>query len=228
MSDVRGLYAIVDLPHRGGLRPEEVLGAVLAGGCRSVQLRAKRVDTRERLALTRALAPMCAAANAAFWVNDDLEVALANVEGIRGLHVGQGDLLGLPAGWRDRLRSNGRGLGLSTHDVGQLEAAGVHAPDYVGFGPVFPTSGKLDPDPVVGVAGLVEACARSTVPVVAIGGIDSARAIECLDAGAHAVAVIGALVSGDPAAIEAKTRALHEACLDALATPGHGARQSPV
>jgi thiamine-phosphate diphosphorylase len=225
---VEGLYAIIDLPHAGGAKnPSEVLGAVLAAGCRHVQLRAKRADTRERLALSRILGPACAAVEASLWINDDLEVALAAVDGVAGVHLGQEDLAARSDDWRARLRAAGGGLGISTHDAGQLERAMVHRPDYVGFGPVFPTTGKRDPDPVVGLEGLREACDRTVIPVVAIGGIDFDRARACIGAGASAVAVIGALVAEEVAEIEARAAALHAVCIEALATRRHGARADP-
>jgi thiamine-phosphate diphosphorylase len=222
---VAGLYAIVDVPVAGDLAPADALGAVLAGGCRCVQLRAKRSPTRERLELARVFGPMCAAADGSLWIDDDIEVAVAGIPGVTGVHLGQEDLSAAPDGWRDRLHRAGAGLGLSTHDLAQLRRAHALAPDYVGFGPVYPTRGKANPDPVVGLEGLVRACARAVVPVVAIGGIDGERARACLGAGASAVAVIGALVAADMASIEAQTRNLHEACRDALATRGHGASE---
>ena len=81
---------------------------------------------------------------------------------------------------------------MSTHDLGQARAAQSGGADYIGFGPCFPTATKDNPDPVVGLAALAEAC-RLGVPVVAIGGITVERAGEVARAGAAAAAVIQAV-----------------------------------
>jgi thiamine-phosphate pyrophosphorylase len=119
------------------------------------------------------------------------------------LHLGQDDLPIAEA------RRFFRGpIGVSTHDLAQLTRAIADGADLVGFGPVFATSTKKNPDPVVGLDGLAAACRAATVPVVAIGGIDRERARACFDAGAALVAAIGATCGADDP--EAAARALHE------------------
>ncbi len=81
--------------------------------------------------------------------------------------------------------------------------------DLVGFGPVFPTRTKENPDPVVGLEALARACRVASVPVVAIGGVDLARAEACREAGASLVAAIGATCAA--AQPEEVARALHRA-----------------
>jgi thiamine monophosphate synthase len=73
---------------------------------------------------------------------------------------------------------------------------------------VFSTTNKRDPDPVVGLEGLAAACAESTVPIVAIGGIDSERAPALALAGASAIAAIGALTGETVEIIRARTAAM--------------------
>lgn len=197
----RGLYAILDLPHAGGLAPEEAARGLVAGAS-VVQLRAKRASEAERALLARRVGPLVRAAGARFIVDDDLEAALAG--GADGVHLGQEDLARLAGGalWSEVLhglrRRAGPGfmVGLSTHDLEQVRASEVLAVDYIGFGPVFPTRSKADPDPCVGLDGLRRACEISSRPVVAIGGIGRAEAPACVRAGAAAVATIGALVGG--------------------------------
>ncbi|HEX4406112.1 MAG TPA: thiamine phosphate synthase, partial [Polyangia bacterium] len=65
--------------------------------------------------------------------------------------------------------------------------------DYIGFGPVFATSSKANPDPTVGVATLAEICAAVSIPVVAIGGIALGAVSDVAGAGASAAAVISAV-----------------------------------
>lgn len=216
MPRVHGLYAIVDLPHPHGLDAATVTRAVLAGAS-VVQLRMKRASTAERIATLAAMAPLCRAAGVPLFVNDDLAAALAPLEGIAGVHLGQGDpgvhdlaAVRTQATARAELR-----IGVSTHDLEQLRAALRQAPDYVAFGPVAPTRSKPDPDPVVGLAGLRDATRIAASPVVAIGGLDDALAVQSIEVGAAAVAVIGALVDRSEAAIADRARDLAQRLRDA-------------
>jgi thiamine-phosphate diphosphorylase len=213
LNPIAGLYAIVDLPHRSGLDPVAVVDAMLAGGASVVQLRSKQTPLDPELVAT--LGQRCLAAGVPMILNDDLALAGRRIKGVAGLHLGQGDLSQLGediAGRRaarERLRDGDLILGVSTHDLQQLQQViDELAPDYVGFGPVFSTGTKLDHDPIVGLDALASACSRASVPVVAIGGIDLSRAPAVRSAGAAAIAVIGALVDDSPDAIRARTFAL--------------------
>ncbi len=103
-------------------------------------------------------------------------------------------------------------VGVSTHTRVQLESALRASPDYVAYGPVFPTTSKIDPDPCVGLEGLAHAKARATaagVALVAIGGITVACAPDVARL-ATAGAVIHALLpsSGGAAYEEVTARAI--------------------
>jgi thiamine-phosphate pyrophosphorylase len=110
-----------------------------------------------------------------------------------GLHVGQEDL---PPADARRLIGPGRILGLSTHNAEQFAAAAREPVDYLAIGPIFATRSKANPDPVVGTTG-VKALGRCRVPLVAIGGITRANALEVLEAGADSVAVIHDILPND-------------------------------
>ncbi len=224
-SSVKGLYAIVDVPHPHALAVEAVTRAVLGDrlrggidGAAVVQLRAKAATTTERLAMLEAMAPSCREAGVPLIVDDDIDAALEGPEGVTGVHLGQDD----PgaddvASIRERASARGRALtiGLSTHDLSQLRAALRRGPDYVAFGPVLPTRSKARPDPVVGLSGLADACRTTDRPLVAIGGLDGVSAVQAVEVGADAVAVIGALVDATPERIAARAaelaRSLREA-----------------
>lgn len=197
----RGFYAIVDPDVCAG-PPLEVASALLRGGCAVLQLRHKTRDDRATLALARALGARCRAAGVPFVMNDRLDLAL--LADADGLHLGQQDL---PL---DEVRRFFPGpIGVSTHDLDQLAAALRAGADLVGFGPVFATMTKENPDPIVGLEELARACRISSVPVVAIGGVDLARAEACREAGASLVAAIGATCAA--ARPEEVARALHRA-----------------
>jgi len=122
-------------------------------------------------------------------MNDRADLCLA--AGFDGLHVGQDDLS--PESARHIIGPDSW-LGVSTHNPEQITEAGKTSADYVAIGPVFATSSKVNPDPVVGLAGVRRARELTRKPLVAIGGITRANARSVIDAGADAVAVISDLI----------------------------------
>lgn len=174
---MKGLYAIVDtkLLSQRGTDPIDFARAVLRVKPAALQLRAKDVPAREILGLLRALGPLCRQAGVPLVANDRAD--LAALAGCDAVHIGQEDL---PYELVHRIAPQ-LGVGISTHNPAQLDSALAAGPRYVAYGPVFETSTKTNPDPVVGVDGLRDASrkarARGT-PLVAIGGITLARARE--------------------------------------------------
>jgi thiamine-phosphate pyrophosphorylase len=200
---MRGLYAIID-PAACLLDPLAVTEAVLRSGCAAVQLRAKRLEDAEFLALGHAIVRACRTAGVPFFVND--RVSLVCALGADGVHVGQTDAPLEQV--RAALGSNVM-IGVSTHSVAQALDAERRGAQLIGFGPVFATQTKLDHEPVVGVAGVREVCSTVRIPVIAIGGIAEANAREVAAAGAPLGAVISAVCRAeDP---ERAARALHAA-----------------
>lgn len=193
------LYAILDRSVARGRDLPGLLDAVLAGGCRLVQLREKTMPLDELLPLARRLARRCREAGALLIVNDRTDLALA--AGADGLHVGQDDLPARQA--RGLLRPN-MILGVSTHDPEQARRAVADGADYVAVGSIFPTTTKAGFQ-LVGPELIRRVRPEVPVPLVAIGGITADNAAAVLGAGADAVAVISALCAApDP---EAATRA---------------------
>jgi thiamine-phosphate pyrophosphorylase len=130
-------------------------------------------------------------------MNDRADLCLA--AGCDGLHVGQDDLS--PTAARAIIGPD-RWLGISTHNPEQLCLANQATPDYLAIGPVFATSSKQNPDPVVGLEGVRQARALTGRPLVAIGGITRGNARSVIDAGADSVAVISDLVAAPGQAAE--------------------------
>lgn len=205
LGAMRGLYAIIDPDHCHGRPPLALAEAVLAGGCAALQLRQKSGSDAEVEGLARALMAACRGAGVPFIVNDRVELAVRL--GADGLHLGQDDCP-LPEA---RARFDGQ-IGLSTHSSQQAAAAFAGGADMVGFGPVFATTTKDNPDPVVGTEQLARVCAGAPGPVIAIGGVDGARLPALVQAGATCAAVIGALCRPgvDP---EATARRMHRTLL---------------
>jgi len=122
-------------------------------------------------------------------MNDRADLCLAAE--CDGVHVGQDDL---SAESVRRIIGPDRLLGVSTHNPEQLREADLTSANYLAIGPVFATSSKQNPDPVVGLEGVRRAQALTRKPLVAIGGITRANAVSVVDAGADAVAVISDLM----------------------------------
>jgi thiamine-phosphate pyrophosphorylase len=114
------------------------------------------------------------------------------------VHLGQDDLSPADVG---PLLGASSIVGLSTHTSAQLAAALDSCVDYVAMGPVYATTTKARPDPVVGLVGVRQAAAlaaRASRPLVAIGGLAVDRAAAVLDAGAQSLAVASGLLDPDP------------------------------
>src|SRR6202034_2372866 len=122
-------------------------------------------------------------------MNDRADLAL--VAEFDGVHVGQDDLL--PESVR-RIIGVERWLGVSTHNPEQVQEADQTSADYLALGPVFSTSSKEKPDPVVGLEGVRRARQLTRKPLIAIGGITRANAASVIEAGADSVAVISDLL----------------------------------
>jgi thiamine-phosphate pyrophosphorylase len=159
-----------------------------AGGVTLLQYRNKAGASRQILEDTRELKRRLGS-SIRLIMNDRADLCLAAE--FDGLHVGQEDLS--PEGAR-RVLGPDLWLGVSSHNPEQLRKADATSADYVAIGPVFATSSKENPDPVVGLKGVREARSLARKPLVAIGGITRANALSVIEAGADSVAVISDLV----------------------------------
>ncbi len=153
-----------------------------AGDARTVLTQA--LELRQR---SRAGAP--APHKAKLIMNDRADLCLA-VE-FDGVHVGQDDLL--PESVR-KIIGGERWLGVSTHNPQQVAEADGTSANYIAIGPVFATASKLNPDPVIGLAGVRQARQLTRKPLVAIGGITRENCRAVIEAGADSVAVISDLI----------------------------------
>lgn len=188
---MKGLYAIIDTKLLAARRTDPVAyaRALLEVRPAAIQLRAKDVGAREILAMLRALGPMCRQLGVPLVANDRAD--LAALAGCEAVHIGQEDL---PYELVHRIAPQ-LAVGISTHDLEQLQKAVAVRPRYVAYGPVFETVSKVNADPVVGVEGLRQASrvARAAgVPLVAIGGLTLSRVQEVAEY-ADCCAVIGDL-----------------------------------
>ncbi|MGB6484948.1 MAG: thiamine phosphate synthase [Candidatus Acidiferrales bacterium] len=189
------LYAVLD-QHLMKTPVVKCAKDLVAVGVELIQYRAKDLPPRAYFATCSSLAEALATAKARLIINDRPDIAA--MVGAGGVHVGQDDLA---PGDARKICGSGRWVGVSTHNLEQVRAA-VNAPvDYIAVGPIFPTSTKKKPDPVVGTSLIREARKLTQKPIVAIGGITLERVADVYAAGANSVAVIRDLLEArDPAA----------------------------
>jgi thiamine-phosphate pyrophosphorylase len=167
---------------------------LVASGCTLLQYRNKTGNARVMLDQARSLRRQLRARAPAphglkLIMNDRADLCL--IAEFDGVHVGQDDLL--PESVRSII-GTGRWLGVSTHNPEQIQEADQTSADYLAIGPVFSTSSKDKPDPVVGLEGVRRARQLTRKPLVAIGGITRGNAASVIKAGADSVAVISDLL----------------------------------
>jgi thiamine-phosphate pyrophosphorylase len=188
---VCGLYVVVDTASLGSLRHADVARQAIEGGASVIQLRDEVSPKKDLLTIARALGEICREKDTLFIVNDSLDIALAAAAD--GLHLGQDDL---PAEAARRLLPINKLLGVSVTDASQAERAQADGADYVAAGAIYATGTKKGVS-VIGLEQLTAIKKAVSIPVVAIGGIDSDNAPTVMAAGADAVAVISAVLGAD-------------------------------
>jgi thiamine-phosphate pyrophosphorylase len=196
------LYPITDVSI-SGLPHSEQVRRLAVGGASLIQLREKRLSTKEFYVEAEAALKVARELGVRLIINDRVDIALAI--GADGVHLGQDDLS--PEAARSLLGPDAI-VGFSTHNLDQATQAAKLPIDYLAIGPIFPTGTKSDTSPVVGLAVIKEI--RQVLkgkPLVAIGGINPSNARQTVDAGADAVAVVSCLLS-DPNVISERTTSL--------------------
>lgn len=193
------LYPILDASYLAGAEDRagflrELVVDLVDAGVGILQYRNKEGDETEILADARVMRE-AAGERMLLIMNDWPELALS--AGFDGVHVGQEDLS--PDEARG-IMGPAKIIGVSTHNQTQLRAADLQPVDYIAIGPVFATTTKQNPDPVVGLDGVCLARSITRKTLVGIGGITAANAAMVRQAGADSVAVISAVFSpnGNP------------------------------
>jgi thiamine-phosphate pyrophosphorylase len=182
------IYPITDT-RVSGLSHLEQVKLLVDGGASFIQLREKVATSREFYAAAVECIAFARPLGVKIIINDRVDIAL--VTGADGVHLGQDDM---PPEAARRVLGDKAIIGYSTHSVEQAIGAADMPVDYIAIGPVFGTTTKENPDPVVGLEGL--AAVRSAIgdmPLVAIGGITEANISNVIAAGATSAAMISGL-----------------------------------
>ncbi|WP_318507702.1 thiamine phosphate synthase [Bacillus sp. T3] len=182
--------------------PAEVLAEAIAGGVTLFQFREKGTGARlglEKLELAKELQQICREFSVPFLVNDDVDLAL--LLDADGVHVGQDD----ESVESVRQRIGNKILGVSAHSTREAELAIAQGADYLGIGPVFPTTTKEDAREAAGYT-LIQDLRKAgfTIPIVGIGGINDKNCASVIEAGADGVSVISAISNAPSFMVAAK------------------------
>jgi len=186
--------AVLLRTRRGG---ELAFAELLAqSGVKLIQYRNKQISSRRLFEISRELISLLGSHGVRYVVNDRADVA--GLCGAGGVHLGQEDL---PVATARQLCGAPCWVGVSTHTLEQVRAAAETSADYVAIGPIFETSTKERPDPIVGLELIREARPLTRKPLVAIGGITLEHAPEVYRAGADSIAIARDLLcASDPSA----------------------------
>ena len=167
----------------------ELAKLAIAGGADTVQFRQKEGFIRDKLHEARRVRDICDSRETSLIVDDYIDIALA--VGADGVHLGQMDF---PIEDARSIVGSDFIIGATVTNRDQAEQAAADGANYLGFGPVFPTDSKDNPASVKGLRGLERTCMAVDIPVIAIGGIGKDTIRTVLEAGAHGVAVLSAVV----------------------------------
>jgi len=194
-----GVYIIITRPQ---LSYTAIAEKCVSLGVKMLQLREKHLSDKELIKIGKEIRGITKGTGTGFVVNDRPDIAV--VCDADFLHLGQDDMSIEEA----RKIVGNMKIGLSTHSMEQVKAALAKNPDYIGFGPVYPTNAKAIPDKPVGTELLRQVVALSHVPVVAIGGIFPENVESVIEAGAKNIAMVRHFMQTDE--FDARVRALNE------------------
>jgi thiamine-phosphate pyrophosphorylase len=201
--DVGRLHVLTDF-HLQQRRPHaELARLAIRGGADTIQFRQKHGGIQNILIEAKKVAQVCRDASIPLIVDDHLDVMQA--VGGTGLHLGQQDF---PIPEARSILGPDAIIGATATKTDQVIEAYEQGADYIGFGPVFPTTSKRNPKSVKGPEGVAEASEAVPIPLIAIGGITHDRVRPALEAGAHGVAVLSAICTAkNPERATARFRA---------------------
>jgi len=171
----------------------DIVAAALTGGCRWISLREKDLPEDEQVPLARTLCRLAHKSSARLLLHG--KASLAKLAGADGVHLPSGSD---PATARALLGPE-KLVGVSIHTVSEAASIDPAMVDYALAGPAFETPSKPGYGPEIGRKGLFEIARAAGVPVLAIGGINTARVAEVIAAGCAGVAVMGGVMrAADP------------------------------
>ena len=188
LKQIGRLHVLTDTELQSRFSHMELAKCAIRGGADTVQFRQKTASTREMIEMCREIKRLCKDADVTFIVNDRVDVAIASEAD--GVHLGQDDF---PIPLARKLLGDTRIIGGSAVTLEEAQECLSEGADYIGFGPVYPTTSKNDAGPVTGIELLKEVVNAISIPIIAIGGVSVENTPEVIRAGAQGIAVISAV-----------------------------------
>ncbi len=184
------LYAITDRRLCAPRTLYDTIHSLLDVGVPAIQLREKDLNDTEYIKLAEPLCTLCHTYSAQLFINSRIEIAMSI--GADGLH-----LPGDSASVKKVIKETNRRfiIGSSVHTLAEAKQREIEGADFITYSPIYPTLSKPGYGPTIGVKGLRKVTEKVNIPVFALGGITTERVSECLDAGAHGIAVMSGLMS---------------------------------
>ncbi|PKQ63799.1 thiamine-phosphate diphosphorylase [Labilibaculum filiforme] len=176
-----GLYIIITNPQS---TYRQIAESCVKHGVKMLQLREKALSDKDLIRIGKEIRAITKGSKTSFVMNDRADIAAICEADF--LHLGQDDMTMQEA----RKIVGDMKIGLSTHSIQQVKDALVQQPDYIGFGPVYPTNAKAKPDQPVGTEQLKQVLDLVNIPVVAIGGIFPENIENVLKVGAKNIAMV--------------------------------------
>ncbi|WP_321462808.1 thiamine phosphate synthase [uncultured Vibrio sp.] len=171
---------------------KHVVSKAVEGGVTMVQVREKHGDVRAFIQRAQAVKEILDGTDVPLIINDRVDVALA--VDAEGVHLGQSDM---PAHIARQLIGPNKILGLSIENERQLADVNTLPIDYIGLSAIYATPTKTNTQRHWGLDGLKMALKATTLPIVAIGGINETN-IPILNAtGVHGLALVSAICHAD-------------------------------
>ncbi|MDO9530402.1 MAG: thiamine phosphate synthase [Syntrophales bacterium] len=204
MKPIGKLHILTDTVLQTRFSHVELARLAINGGADTIQFRQKSGSTREMIQVAKQMKQLCAKNGVTLIVNDRVDVAIAAE--VDGVHLGQDDFT-IPLA--RKLLGEDVIIGGSASTIEEARECLSEGADYVGFGPVYPTTSKDDANPVTGIPMLKQVVEAIPLPIIVIGGVSAENVPEVMRAGAYGIAVISAVCCQDDP--EQATRALHRA-----------------
>ncbi|MGD0626145.1 MAG: thiamine phosphate synthase [Thermodesulfobacteriota bacterium] len=188
MKKIGRFHVLTDTVLQCRLSHEELAELAIAGGADTIQFRQKQGATREMIRVADQVRVLCKKAGVTFVVNDRMDVAIASHAD--GVHLGQDDF---PIPLARKLLGEEAIIGGSASSMEEARKCLLEGVDYIGFGPVYPTTSKEDAGPAGGLGLLKQIVEAIPLPILAIGGIGRENISLVMKAGVHGIAVISAV-----------------------------------
>ena len=207
MKKTGRLHVLTDTCLQTHFSHMELAGLAIAGGADTIQFRQKEGATRQMIRIAEQMQALCKRAGVTFIINDRVDVAIASHAD--GVHLGQDDF---PIPLARKLLGERAIIGGSAGSMDEARKCLLEGADYIGFGPVYPTTSKEDAGPAAGLGLLKQIVEAIPLPIIAIGGITADNTPPVIQTGVHGIAVISAVCcQNDPAEAARCLRRLLEA-----------------